>query len=216
MFQDEKDFSFQVPTNRQNNWVYFNGPKKDVQWERLYSEGNTFSKKVMVSAVITWKGVSQPFFIGANEIKVNEDSYLKHLRDDFILLLKQCIQTKISHPCKIVFHRIAPIKCKTSWSGSWSPDLLRTLIAWLQHFRLLLLRPRSRWSLLLFFRNDWWVPENNLWRLGWMCNGSSPIPQSNETVSPPFGSGWRKRSWLNQNCFWIDINEEFIEHFVII
>ena len=35
MFHDEKDFSFQVPTNRQNNRVYFNGPKKDVQLERL-------------------------------------------------------------------------------------------------------------------------------------------------------------------------------------
>ena len=32
----------------------------------------------MVSAVITWKGVSQPFFIDGN---VN---YLKHLRDDLI------------------------------------------------------------------------------------------------------------------------------------
>ena len=27
MFQDEKDFSLQVSTNRLNNWVYFNGSK---------------------------------------------------------------------------------------------------------------------------------------------------------------------------------------------
>ena len=84
VFQDEKDFFLQVPTNRQNNRVYFNGPKKDMQPERLYSKGNKFSKKVMVSAVITWKGVSQPFFIGGNGIKVNGASYLKHLRDDLI------------------------------------------------------------------------------------------------------------------------------------
>ena len=84
MFQDENDFSFQVPTNCQNNQVYFNGPKKDVQLECLYREGNKFLKKVMVSAVITWKGVSQPFFIGGNEIKVNGGSYLKHLHDDII------------------------------------------------------------------------------------------------------------------------------------
>ena len=83
-FQDEKDFFLQVPTNRQNNRVYFNGPKKDVQRERLYSEGNKVSKKVMVSAVITWKGVSQPFFFGGNGIKVNGASYLKHLRDGLI------------------------------------------------------------------------------------------------------------------------------------
>ena len=84
VFQDEKDFSLQVPTNCQNNRVYFNGPKKDVQPERLYSEGNKFLKKVMVSAMITWKGVSQPSFIGGNGIKVNGASYPKHPRDDLI------------------------------------------------------------------------------------------------------------------------------------
>ena len=46
--------------------------------------GNKSSKKVMVFAAITWKDVSQPFFIGGNGIKVNEASYLKHLRDDLI------------------------------------------------------------------------------------------------------------------------------------
>ena len=84
VFQDEKYFFLQVPTNRQNNPVYFNGPKKNVQPERLYSEGNKFLKKVMLSTVITWKGVSKPFFIGGNGIKVNGASYLMHLRDDLI------------------------------------------------------------------------------------------------------------------------------------
>ena len=84
MFQDEIEFSFQVPTNRPNNRVYFNGPKKDVQLEHFYSAGNKFSKKVMVSAVIPWKGVSQSFFIGVNGINMNGASYLKHLRDDLI------------------------------------------------------------------------------------------------------------------------------------
>ena len=58
VFQDENDFYLQVSTNRQNNRVYFNGTKKDVQLERLYSKGNKFPKKVMVSAVITWKVIS--------------------------------------------------------------------------------------------------------------------------------------------------------------
>ena len=84
VFQDKKDFSLQVPTNRQNNRLYFNGPKKDVRPERLHSEGNKFLIKVMVSAMITWKGVSQPFFIGGNGIIMNGASYLKHLRDDLI------------------------------------------------------------------------------------------------------------------------------------
>ena len=45
LFQDRKDFSPEVPTNRQNNRVCFNVSKKHVQLERLYSEGNKFSKK---------------------------------------------------------------------------------------------------------------------------------------------------------------------------
>ena len=84
VLQDEKGFSLQVPSNCQNNRVYFNGPKKDVQPEHLYREGNKFSKKVMVSAVINWKGVSQNFFIGGNGIKEIGASYLKPLRDNLI------------------------------------------------------------------------------------------------------------------------------------
>ena len=42
VFQEEKDFCFQAPTNPQNNRVYFIGLKKDVQPERLYSQGNKF------------------------------------------------------------------------------------------------------------------------------------------------------------------------------
>ena len=82
----------------------------------------------------------------------------------------------------------------------------------LQPFRLLLLGLHSResiwWSLLLSFHNNWWVEEKNSWHLGWLCNRSPPNPQSNETVFPLFGSCWRKRRRLNQNCFWIDINKQ--------
>ena len=53
-FQDEKVFSLQVPTNCQNNQVSFNGPKNAVQPECLHSEGNKFSKKVMVSERCYW------------------------------------------------------------------------------------------------------------------------------------------------------------------
>ena len=69
-FKMRRTFPFKY-ISLQNNRVCFNSPKKDVQLERLHNEGNKFSKKVMVSAVITWKGVSQPFFIGGNGIKVN-------------------------------------------------------------------------------------------------------------------------------------------------
>ena len=36
----------------------------------------------MVSTVITWKGVSQSFFIGGNGTKVNRAADLKHLHDN--------------------------------------------------------------------------------------------------------------------------------------
>ena len=113
MFQDEKDFSLQVPTNPQNNRVCFNGPKKDVQPERLYSEGNKFLKNDMVSAVITWKCWSA-FFIGGNGIKVNGASYLKHLRDDLIPTVEAMYPNKDFTFVQDRAHPIAPIKCKTS------------------------------------------------------------------------------------------------------
>ena len=43
----------------------------------------------MVSAVVTWKGVSQPYFVGGNGIKVNGASYLNHLRDELIPLVEE-------------------------------------------------------------------------------------------------------------------------------
>ena len=46
MFQDEKDFSFQVQTNRQNNRVYFNGTKKDVQLEACTAKETNFRKSL--------------------------------------------------------------------------------------------------------------------------------------------------------------------------
>ena len=38
----------------------------------------------MVSVLITWKSVSQPFFIGGEGIKKNGASYLKHFHDKLI------------------------------------------------------------------------------------------------------------------------------------
>ena len=38
----------------------------------------------MVSAVITWKGVTKPFFVGGTGLKGNGCAYLKHLKKDLI------------------------------------------------------------------------------------------------------------------------------------
>ena len=48
VFQDEKDFPLQIPTNRQNSCVYFSGSKNDINPNR-----NKFTKKVLVSDVIS-------------------------------------------------------------------------------------------------------------------------------------------------------------------
>ena len=65
--------------------IYGRGLKRDIapEPERLFN-GNKFSIKIMVSAVIAWKGVSPPFFVADRNIKVNGISYLKHLKEELI------------------------------------------------------------------------------------------------------------------------------------
>ena len=45
VFEDEKDFPPQIPTNQQNNRVYFSGSKNDINNNRLFHESNKFTKK---------------------------------------------------------------------------------------------------------------------------------------------------------------------------
>ena len=70
-FQDEKDFTLQVPKNTQNNRIYIKGKKADVSAKRLYHGRNKFSKKIMVSSVVCYEGVLQPFFMNPEKTKVN-------------------------------------------------------------------------------------------------------------------------------------------------
>ena len=51
VFQDESNFSLQIPTNRQNNRVYFRGKKCDVPRENLYHNSKSNTKKHGVSRV---------------------------------------------------------------------------------------------------------------------------------------------------------------------
>jgi len=83
-FQDEKDFTLEVPLNPQNDRVYFKGDKKDVPEENLFHQTNRQSKKVMVSACLTWNGATQPFFVNENGMKVNAVTYKKHLEKKLI------------------------------------------------------------------------------------------------------------------------------------
>ena len=79
VFKDEKDFTLEVPLNPQNNRVYYKGEKKDVPQENLCHQSNRQSKKVMVSACLSWNGATKPFFVNNEGVKVNAESYKRHL-----------------------------------------------------------------------------------------------------------------------------------------
>ena len=118
---------------------------------------------------------------------MNGASYVKHLRDDLIPAVEAIYPNK-----DFTFARDSAPSHRANKVHNFLKQKL----------------PLLWWSLLLSFHNDWWVEEKNLQCLGWMCNGSPLNPQINETVSPPFGSRWRKRRRLNKNCFWIDIKKK--------
>ena len=64
IFQDESDFPLQVPLNSQRDRGYHKGKKKNVPDENLFHPSNRQSVKVMVSAALTWYGVTKPIFVG--------------------------------------------------------------------------------------------------------------------------------------------------------
>ena len=53
VWQDEKDFTFDVPVNLQNDRVYGKGRNSDVADENLCASTNKVSRKVMVSTAIS-------------------------------------------------------------------------------------------------------------------------------------------------------------------
>lgn len=53
----------EVPVNLQNDRTYGIGRKADIPNVNLFSSTYGTSKKVMVSAAISWYGVTDPFFV---------------------------------------------------------------------------------------------------------------------------------------------------------
>ena len=76
VWQDEKDFTVDVPFNAQNNHVYGMDKKDKIPGNQLFHHANKQSKKAMVSACVTWKGATKPFVVNENGLKVNA----KHIR----------------------------------------------------------------------------------------------------------------------------------------
>ena len=59
VFQDKSDFLLQFPINSENGRIYFKGKKKDNPGKILSHQTNRKCVKVMVSAALTWHGVTK-------------------------------------------------------------------------------------------------------------------------------------------------------------
>ena len=92
IWQDEKDFTLDVPVNLQNGRVYGKGKQSDVPDENLFESTNKMSRKVMVSAAICWYGATKPFFVNENRIEVNKDNYCKHLKKQLFPAIKKLVK----------------------------------------------------------------------------------------------------------------------------
>ena len=102
-----------------------------------------FTKKAMVIGVVSWNGVSKPFFVGGSNLKSNSKSYVKHLRNDLTPAVKELYPNNNFIFIQIVLHLIAQRLFRTFYEKNWNPDLLlygmATLFSWLQFIRILLL-----------------------------------------------------------------------------
>lgn len=61
VWQDENDLTRGVPVNLWNDRVYRKRKKSDILDENLLCKTNTIFKKVMVSAPISWYGLTNLF-----------------------------------------------------------------------------------------------------------------------------------------------------------
>lgn len=92
VFQDEKDFTLDIPINHQNSRVYGSNRKSDIPAENLFHPQNRQSQKIMVSACVSWKGATKPFFVNDNGLKVNGKSYKKHLSKELLPNVQHLLQ----------------------------------------------------------------------------------------------------------------------------
>ena len=66
--------------------------KSDVSDENLFEHTNKMSRKVMVSAAISWYHTTKPFFVNENGIKVNTGNYCKHLKKQLFPAIKKLVK----------------------------------------------------------------------------------------------------------------------------
>ena len=69
--------------------TYYKAKKKDVSDQSLFRETNRQSVKVMVSAALTWHGVTRPIFVNRKGAKVNAANYKNHLKKELVPAIKK-------------------------------------------------------------------------------------------------------------------------------
>ena len=84
VFTDEKDYSLEIAKNCQNDRVYGPSKKADIAPNRLYHESSRFSKKIMVSAGVSWQGKTNIHFIDTQKAKVNSETYINLLHEHLL------------------------------------------------------------------------------------------------------------------------------------
>ena len=94
VWQDEKDFTLEVPLNHQNSRVYGKNQKGDISDDRFFHSTNRQSKKVMVSTCITRYGATKPFFINNKGLKVNAKRYKTHLEKELVPYIESMMTRK--------------------------------------------------------------------------------------------------------------------------
>ena len=92
VWQDEKDFTLEVPVNLQNNCVYGKRKISDIPDENLLCSTNKMSKKVIVSVAIFRYGVTKPFFVNNNGIKVNKENYCQYLCKELFAAIEKVVK----------------------------------------------------------------------------------------------------------------------------
>ena len=114
VWQNEKDLTLDVPFNLQNDRVYRKG-KKYVPDENLFASTNKMSRKVLVSATISWYGAMKPFFVNKNGAKVNKENYCTHLKKKrSFLQFKTLLSMMTGYLSKILLRHIDRICVKIS------------------------------------------------------------------------------------------------------
>ena len=114
-YQDEKDLTLEVPTNIQNNRIYFKGKKDQIPDENLFHQKSKQSIKVMVSAFLTWNGATKPFFVNGCGVKMNPKTCKRDLQKEFYLPFNAFINIKIAFLYKIMHHHTVRTSYKISY-----------------------------------------------------------------------------------------------------